>query len=221
MKAGYNKIGNDGIRLNAKGERLSFKFLYAHPPHTVRLIFLKNEAKKAGLELILENYDSVAVFKNMADKKHELAWHGWAAQIRPTYWGQYHKDNAHKKKNNNISNLDDEELSKTIIKYRDALNSELRIKLAHEIEQSLYEQAPAFPLYKVPYFRQSLWRWVKYPKGIGVKTSEYVMDSLGLFWIDEKLKKEILDKKAKGETIYGIKPIIIDQRYRSATKESK
>ncbi|NQZ58576.1 MAG: ABC transporter substrate-binding protein, partial [Lentisphaeraceae bacterium] len=200
VKAGYNKIGDDGIRLNKKGERLSFKFLYAHQTHTVRLIFLKNEAKKAGLELTLVNYDSVAVFKNMADKKHELAWHGWAAQSRPTYWGQYHRDNAHKKKNNNLSNLDDKELSKTIIKFRDALNNELRIKLAHEIEQSLYDLAPAIPLYKIPYVRQGLWRWVKYPQGIGVKSTEYVMDNYGLFWIDTKLKKEILDKKSKDET---------------------
>ena len=29
-KSGYNKIGSDGIRVNAKGKRLSFKILYAY-----------------------------------------------------------------------------------------------------------------------------------------------------------------------------------------------
>ena len=218
-KAGYNKIGDDGIRLNAKGERLSFKFLYAHPIHTPRIFFIRNEAKKAGLELILDNYDSVAVFKDMIEKKHEIAWHGWGAQMRPGYWGQYHKDNAHKKKNNNFSNLDNEELSKIIIEYREGLDTESRIKLAHQIEQKLYELAPAIPLYKVPYFRQGLWRWVKYPEGIAVKTSDMIMDKYGLFWIDEKAKEEILDKKAKDETIYGIEPIIINERYRGGVKK--
>ena len=213
-KAGYSKIGRDGIRVNEKGERLSFKILYAAPHHTQRILALQNEARKLGLHLELDNFDTTAVFKAMLSKEHEIAWHGWGAGFRPQYRGQFHKENAHKKQTNNLSNLDDDEVSETIDKYRFALDSETRIKLAHQIEQRLFDLAPAIPTYKVPYFRQGVWRWVKYPEFIATPSNEMLMDKYGTFWIDPKMKKELLEKMKKKEIIYDIPAIIKDERYR-------
>ncbi|WDE95694.1 extracellular solute-binding protein [Lentisphaera profundi] len=213
-KAGYTKIGRDGIRVNDKDEKLRFKVLYAAPHHTERILALQNEAKKLGLQLDLDSFDSTAVFKAMLNKEHEIAWHGWGAGFRPQYRGQFHQTYAHKKQNNNLSNLDNTEVSEMIDKYRFALDTKTRIELAHQIEKALFELAPAVPTYKVPYFRQGLWRWVRYPSFIATPSSEMIMDDLGLFWIDTELKKEIQEKMVKKEIIYDIPPLIKNTFYR-------
>lgn len=53
-QAGFTKIGSDGIRLNDKGERLSFPITYTRDTHTPRLAYLKEQAKQAGLEFVLD-----------------------------------------------------------------------------------------------------------------------------------------------------------------------
>ncbi|MDD7985427.1 extracellular solute-binding protein [Lentisphaera marina] len=215
-KAGYTKIARDGVRINDKGEILSFKILYAAPFHTQRILALQNEAKKLGLHLELDNFDTTAVFKAMLNKEHEIAWHGWGAGLRPQYRGQFHQSFAHKKQNNNLSNLDDDEVSQMIDEYRFALDTPTRVELAHKIEERLFELAPAVPTYKVPYFRQGLWRWVKYPPFIATPSNDMIMDAYGLFWIDVELQKEIRAKMTKKEIIYDIPPLIKNTRYKGA-----
>ena len=89
---------------------------------------MQNEARKLGLHLELDSFDSTAVFKAMLGKEHEIAWHGWGTGVRPQYRGQFHKEFARKKQNNNLSNLDDDEVSEMIDKYRFALDSKTRVR---------------------------------------------------------------------------------------------
>ncbi|MGU3844623.1 ABC transporter substrate-binding protein, partial [Vibrio diabolicus] len=61
--AGFNKIGSDGIRVNDKGERLSFELTYGTPVHTPRIAFLREQAKLAGLDIELKLVDGSSMFK--------------------------------------------------------------------------------------------------------------------------------------------------------------
>ena len=216
-KAGWGQKGTDGVRVK-DGKRLELTILYTSPLHTPRLLVLKEEALKAGIDIKLENYDGNAVFVAMLDKKHQIAWHGWAEQLRPSYWGQYHKDNAHKKKNNNFSNLDDDEVSELINQYRKARDKKSRVEFAHQIEQRLYDLVPAIPTYKVPYVREAYWRWIQLPEGYGTKLTSNSLTDYGLFWIDEKLKEEILSAMKKNKTIYGTEKVIVEKRYLGGKK---
>ena len=212
QKAGWGERDSDGIRIK-DGKRLELTILYYGAHNTPRLLVIKEGALKAGIDFKLESYDGNSVFMAMLDKKHQIGWHGWGARFRPQYWGLWHKDNANKKKNNNFSNLNDDQVSEMIIKFRTAKSSKERISLAHKIEERLHDLVPAVPTYKAPYVREGFWRWMKFPEGYGLKnTSEYMTD-YGMFWIDQEEKKKILQAKKKGETIYGTKKVIIEKRY--------
>lgn len=212
QKAGWGEKGPDGIRVK-DGKRLSFTILYSAPHHTPRLLVIKEEAIKAGVEFKLESYDGNAVFMAMLDKKHQIAWHGWGPRLKPQYWGLWHKDNANKKKNNNFSNLNDDIVSTMIDKYRKAKDKPTRVKIAHEIEERLFDLAPATPTYKIPYLREGFWRWIKFPDGYGVRLTSDFMTDYGLFWIDEEEKKKILNAMKNNEVIYGTEKTIIEKRY--------
>ena len=191
-KARFNQFGSDGVLLRGK-ERLSFEILYGFQGHTERLLVLKKEALKAGLELNLKIVGGGASFSQMLAKKHEMAWHGWSTKLRPGYWGQYHGVNASKPNTNNFTNMNDEQVNKLIDAYRSSTSDSKRILLSNQIQERIHQLASAIPTIVVPYFRQSYWNWLKYPKDMGKKVDS--ITDYGLFWIDNKDKKQILKFK--------------------------
>ncbi|MFH1726485.1 MAG: extracellular solute-binding protein [Elusimicrobiota bacterium] len=216
-KAGWVERGPDGIRIK-DGKRLSARVTYGSKHHADRLVVLKEEAKKAGIELTLQLLDSAASFKTMLEKRHEIAWSGWGAMDRPQYWGQYHSKNAHKPQTNNFSNTDDPEMDRLIDAYRAAYMEDEKAQIAHKIQQRIYDGAYFIPRVMVPYIRVAYWRYVKFPEVPATKHSEdpfsYPFDGDwgGLFWIDKGEKERTKKARSAGEKFPTV--TIIDKRYR-------
>lgn len=218
-KAGWGKRGPDGIRVK-DGRRLSARVTYGHASHNERVVVLKEEAKKAGIELTLQLLDPAAAFKTMLEKKHEIAYSGWGAQRQPEYWGQYHGVNAHKPQTNNFSNTDDPELDKMITAWRAEFSADKRDELSRKIQKRIWDIAAYIPTWKVPYWRIAYWRWLKWPTPPGTRTSDdpilYLFKESdawdGMFWLDEAAKKETLDAMKSGKTFPPVS--LVDKTYR-------
>ena len=192
-EAGWTTVEGDGIR-SKKGQRLSLTLSYGQPTHTERLVMLKEDARKAGIELQLQLLDGSAFFKQVLEKKHQLASLGWAGGgLSPEYWQFYHSENANKPQTNNITNFNDKQMDGWIDQYRSELDKSVRVDLAHKMEQKLYDSGAQIPTFKVPYTREAYWRWIRLPKGYATKTSGEVIDAMGsgLFWIDVDEKNRI------------------------------
>lgn len=216
--AGWSQRGPDGIRVK-DGQRLSFTVVYGTGEHTARLVVLREEARKAGVELNLQLQDASAYFKQIMEKKHQIGWMAWSPQHIPAFWEHYHSDNAHVPQTNNITATDDPELDELIIEQRDTADYATRIRLAHEIEQRIHDIGAFIPMYKVPYTREAYWRWLKLPEHHGVRMTQILFDPLsenlrtdGLFWIDEDLKRETLEARAAGRTFEPVN--IVDETWR-------
>lgn len=219
-KAGWGTRGPDGIRVK-NGQRLTARVTYGTPTHTERLVVIKEEAKKAGVELTLQLLDTNASFKTMLEKKHEIAYSGWGEQDKPEYWGQYHSKNAHKPQNNNFSNTDEPELDKLIDAYRTEFDEDKQAEYSRAIQKRIWDGAAYIPTWKVPYFRIAYWRWMKWPKPPAAKTSDdpiayWLQESDewdGLYWIDEDAKKETLEAMKSGKTFPPVN--LVDKTYMS------
>lgn len=214
-KAGWQR-GPDGVWVK-NGKRFSVEVTYGFEGHTPRLVVLKEEAKKAGIELRLQKLDSAASFKKFLEKNHDVAWMGWSTGLRPAFWQHYHSDNAHKPQTNNITNTDDPELDKLIDAYRNSLEEEERINLSITIQKKIHEIGPFVPTFMVPYVRQAYWRWWRLPKIPGTKQSGSLFDPFGpatggLFWYDKELHEET--KKAKKKKTKLPPVTIIDETYK-------
>ncbi len=72
-KAGFSKAGPNGILQDNKGQPLTLTITYTTAEHAQRLTLLREEAKKAGLNLELNLMDASAGFKSMLEKKHQSA----------------------------------------------------------------------------------------------------------------------------------------------------
>ena len=195
MSAGWTR-GSDGI-WQRDGKRFSVKVTYSFEEHMPRLVVLKEDSLKAGIELLLERLDSTAMFKKFLEKKHDVAWMGWSTNMRPSYWQGWHSDNAHKPQTNNITNTDDPRLDELIDNYRASLNEEERIELSLKIQNAIHETGAFVPTFMVPYVRLGYWRWLELPDFHGTRRSESLFDPFssmtgGLFWINVEKKEETL-----------------------------
>ncbi len=213
--AGWQR-GDDGI-WQKNGQRFSVQVTYGFDQHTPRLVVLKEEARKAGVEVRLQKLDSSAAFKKFLEKKHDVAWMGWSTGFRPAFWQHWHSDNAHKPQTNNITNTDNPELDSLIDRYRESLKEEERIRLAKRIQAEIHEQGAFVPTFMVPYVREGYWRWIRLPDFHGTKKSETLFDPFntmtgGLFWIDTEAREQVLEAKDSGKVF---DPVTIkDEHYK-------
>ena len=215
-EAGWSR-GSDGIW--KKGDlRFSATVTYSYEEHTPRLVVLKEEALRAGVEILLERLDSTATFKKILEKKHDVAWMGWSTNIRPSYWQGWHSDNAHKTQTNNITNTDDPALDRLIEAYRASLDATERAALSRQIQVLIHETGAFVPTFMVPYVRLGYWRWMMLPEFEGTRRSENLFDPFsattgGLFWIDPDIKSQTLDGRKSGKTYP--KVVIKNERYKA------
>lgn len=222
--AGWGKRGPDGIRVK-DGKRLSIRISYASSFNTDTLVYLKEQAKKAGVDLQLELLDSASFYRVVGQKSYDVIMMNFGTGYRPTYWEFMDSVNAHKKNTNNVTNIDNKEMDKLIMRYRRSVKEEERIKLARQIDMMFHQSGAYIPLYMAPYTRSGFWRWVKLPKFHGTRESASLFypfatagnhfgSTGGLFWIDEKEKQHTLSvKKAGGK----FPPVtIVDKTYQVA-----
>lgn len=220
-QAGW-KRGKDGIWQKG-GQRFSVKVTYSSDEHMPRLVVLKEEALKAGVELRLEKLDSSAMFKKFLEKQHDVAWMGWSTSMRPSYWQGWHSDNAHKPQTNNITNTDDPELDALIDQYRDSLDESQRIRLSLMIQNRIQDIGAYVPTFMIPYVRIAYWRWLQLPDFHGTKQSNDLFDPFssitgGLFWIDSTIYDQTREAMEKARFFEPVK--IVDERFKREVKAS-
>lgn len=220
-EAGWSKRNGEGIRVK-NGRALSVTVSYGQANLAPRLVVLREEAKKAGIDLKLKQLDPSALWKSYLEKKHEIAFVSWSTGFRPQYWGQFHSENANKPQTNNFSNTAIPELDKLIETYRSTTSESKRIESAHAIQKIIHDEATHVPLFEVPYYRIAYWSWVQFPEPTGTRRTQgfdhFATDTGGLYWIDEKIKKEILSAKKSGKAL---RPVTrLDETYLNESNKS-
>jgi len=213
--AGWHR-GNDGV-WSKKERRFSVTVTYSSDEHMPRLVVLKEEALKAGIDLALEKLDGASMFKKFLEKQHDVAWMGWSTSMRPKYWEGWHSANAHKPQTNNITNTDDPELDRLIDRYRDSLDEDERIRLSKAIQRKIHEVCAYVPTFMVPYVRIAYWRWMVLPDFHGTRMSDNLFAPFssttgGVFWIDEQKRQETL--AAMDEGVSFPERLIVDRQYK-------
>jgi microcin C transport system substrate-binding protein len=220
-QAGFSKRGPDGIRTDGK-QRLSFSITYSQSAHTERLVVIKQEAKKAGLEIVLQLLDGASTYKNVIEKKHEIAFMGFGGGINPQYWGSWHSDNANKPQTNNITNTNDPLMDELTTAYKFGTSTEQRQQLSRQILQLIHDNAAFIPMYKVPYVRHAYWKWMKLPEHNGTKRSQTLFGPFNsengvhfgaISWIDIEEKQTTKDALSDGEVFEPV--TIIDTTYKA------
>ncbi len=215
LEAGW-KRGPDGI-WQKNGRRFSVTVTYSNGGNTPWLVVLKEEAKKAGLELNLEKLDPSAAYKKILEKKHQAALVVWSTSLRPQYWEHFHSVNAHKPQTNNITNTDDPAMDRLIDAYRNSTDEQQRKKLSRQIQARIHEIGCFVPTFMVPYVRQACWRWWRLPgPPEGTRHTDNLFEPFdsatgGLFWFDAGAHDETIKAMEAGTAFEPV--TIVDKFY--------
>ena len=201
-KAGYSTIGSDGIRVNAKGERLAFELLYQSPNHTERLTVLKEEAKLSGVEINLKLMQS-GMFTVVREKKHQAAWFTMSTSLYPDYWEYLHSSNADKPQTNNFFGWSSPETDQLVDAFRSEGDLKKKAEITKKIQRIIFDNALIVPGYYVPYNRGAAWKWVRFPGWLNAKYQDDYFDPIanGYMWIDPAIEKDVKAAMAKGDTL--------------------
>ncbi|MFC3024049.1 extracellular solute-binding protein [Vibrio zhugei] len=217
-KAGFDHIGPDGIRINDKGQRLSVAITYSSRLHTRRIAYLKEQAKKAGLEFTLNLLDGSSAFKYMLEKKHQIAFLHMGGGEVPAYWEYLDSVNA-KPQSNNFTNYSNPQMDQLIDQYDHEFDVKAKQKLSHQILEKVANEYLIVPGYMVPYTREAYWRWLKFPKHAMTKRTEGLFSPIGIsnFWIDSQTKEETQKAIDQGKTFPPV--TIIDDRFKMGASD--
>jgi len=208
-KAGYTIPGPDGILKNAGGKRLSFTLTtFNSGAITPVMLRLKEDAKKAGLEMNIEGLEGTQMYKKINQKKHELCFAGFGARPPyPRFWDDFHSSNAFKigkdgkrelvTDTNNMTQTADPVLDPIIDRHRLAQTEDEVQKLSWELSQLIYDRASVIPAWESPFYRYLSWRWIQWPKNGNAKASREPLDA-HMFWIDEDIKRETKEAMRTG-----------------------
>ena len=211
-KAGYDTRGPDGILVNNEGRRLSVEVISGYKHLEDVLVVLREEAKKAGLDLKLKILESTTAWKTASEKKHQVVFSAFNTfvELFPRFWEPYHSDNAYlpigekkfnldgslisdptvKTSTNNFTQTAVPEIDKLIDQYREEENLEKITTMAHQLSEMIHDHAVYVPAWKKPWLRMGHWNWVVFPDDWGPKeTRDY--EEFQVFWIDEARRKEI------------------------------
>ncbi len=199
-KAGFSSVGQDGILKNGKGDRLSVELIYQSPNHTNRIAILKEEAKKAGVELNLKLMQQGA-FAAVSQKKFQAWWGGMSTNMVPDYWEYFHSTNAVKPDTNNFWGYANPEMDKLLDVFRTEGDLKKKAEIDFKVQRIVDDEALVIPTYYVPYMRGGAWKWIRFP---GWLTNKYHDDFFepfapnsgyggyfGFMWADEAIRKDV------------------------------
>lgn len=214
-KAGWINRNEKGIRIK-DGKTLSLKVTFGFEEHLPRLTYLREEARKAGLELEIELLDPVANYRKISTKEHEICWVKFGGGgLKPRYHQFFHSSYADKPDNNNLCNISDPELDELIMAYRSEFDLKKAREICEKIQWKVYELCPIIYNYTVPYHRTAYWSYWKFPEIAASKFSETLFDPFfggGFFWLDQEEKAKVTKAKIMGTR--GKPEVIVDTMFK-------
>lgn len=215
-KAGW-QLGENGF-WQKDGQTLTAEVLLTSSFHQDRLILLKEEAKKAGFDIVINLQKGAAGYKQTMEKNYDISWSGFGVGTipPPSYWQYFHSKNA-KRQTNNLTMTASAELDKLIDEYRATFDEVKRQQLSRQILQFIHDDAAFIPGFVNPFERYGIWRHIKLPQVPGTKLGLGVTQFIVKYgWIDEEAQKELTAYQKKGQS-FG-KYETIDETYRKKMK---
>jgi microcin C transport system substrate-binding protein len=223
-KAGFTQAGPDGILRNAAGERLSFRLTFDNSDRRKYLATIVESARRCGVEYRPETLEHTTMYRKVMEKNHDIVFWAWSVSSRlPALWESHHTDNAvevladgrkvPKRQTNNITGIDDPELSKLIDRFRGATEEAEMIKLSFAMQRRIHDLADFIPGFRVPGYRIAHWNWVKFPEGFDVRGAEDPGQH-GLFWLDPAQREADLKDFRDGK-VRGAPKTVIEDRWRT------
>ncbi|MBQ49849.1 MAG: hypothetical protein CMP10_20880 [Zetaproteobacteria bacterium] len=205
MEAGWRTRNGEGIRISNQ-RALTLKIMFGDELDYNQLLILQQEAKKTGLKIELEQVKSEKFLERLKTGDYEAVFAGFAPwQTNPQFQLIWHSKGIGQ--GTNFSRINNQELDRMINQYDAELSYQVRLKLAHNIQNKAYDLGWFIPGLHGGWQRSVFWRWWRLPVPSAPRPSPTPWDHFhpsygGLFWYDSKLERAMGNPREKA----GISP---------------
>lgn len=223
-KAGFTEEGADGILKRPDGTRLQIEASYStnNPLLGNMMAILKEEAKRAGVDLILDGLEHMVSYRKEMKKEHEMAFSAWSFQPPyPRLYEYFHSRNAYddkgnlKQQTNNVFSFADKEMDRLTEAYRNARTWDEKRELGLKIQKIIHDEAVFIPGFTREFERVACWRWMRWPDSpetrFSPRATSYPYESY-VYWIDQETKRETLEAMRVGQTFPEVERLWEDYR---------
>lgn len=188
--AGFTKRGNDGILVNAAGQRASVSLMFGGKSLERHLTVIQEAYKAAGIEIKLQPLESATYFEKVREKASEAFTISMTGGFYPEPFQYFHSSFAGKPQTNNFFEFSNPRADELIDIYRFDLDKEKRLAAMHELDAMIQDEAFYIPFWNAPFMRFAYYRWVEFPADYFPKRTEAYLE-YPTFWINEAKKAEI------------------------------
>jgi len=198
-KAGFVKRGDDGI-LVKDGQRLSVTLTYSSPSFEKLLSVMREDFKKAGVELDLKRLDGATAYKYGMERNYQMIITIRTAGLHPSPLQFFHSKFAGMTKTNNITAYANPVADKLIDTYEYDLNANKRLQAMYKLDALINDEAFIIPFWYANYYRVLYWNEFGLPDYFDTISSTG-FNEFDTIWFDEEKYKKLKEAMKEDKSI--------------------
>jgi microcin C transport system substrate-binding protein len=199
-KAGFAKVGSDGIRVNDAGQRATFTLIYGTEAFNRHLGVIQQDYKRLGVEINLQYLEPSTYFEKVREKASEAFMVSMTGGFYPEPYQYFASTFADEPQTNNFWAFKNEEADKLIDTYRFNMDKPQRLAAMHRLDELIADEAFYLPFWSASFMRFLYWDYVEFPADYFPRRTESYMEN-PVYWINSE-KKAALEKAMKdGQTL--------------------
>jgi microcin C transport system substrate-binding protein len=209
-QAGWDRVDNDGVLMNAAGERFEIEFLYTHESLEKHITIFKEDCAKVGIHINLNLISAAAYRKRVfEDRDFDITWIAWGRGGRfPSVEDGWKSDRADEPNTNNVTGYRNPELDMLIEEYLEEYDLDKREALLKKIDLILTNDVPTILLWGAPYSRIFYWnKFAVLPRVVEKYADAIDGDSVYTYWRIDETKLQNLRNAVQNNTALPDEPI--------------
>jgi peptide/nickel transport system substrate-binding protein len=174
-RAGFNRVGADGIRSNARGDKLSFRASIIEGSYKDAALLIQRYLKDIGIEMVITFVDSGRQSDIIYEQDFDTDMYiwGWTGDYEdPSFiLSIMRTEEVGESSDCFYSNP---EYDKLYLEQLSILDRNRRVEVVHQMQKILYEDLPYIMLYSnvsMMALRNNCTNYVQYPAGFGSITN--------------------------------------------------
>ncbi len=206
-EAGWSDRGDDGILIK-DGKRLSFTISYRTPGLEKYFTTLKQDCRKAGVEINLSLLTPETQWKNAQERNFQVLSMAWGAVLFPSPRGTYHSEMADKDGSNNITGFKSEAADKIIDEYDAEFDMKKRVELLKQLDKEIFDSHSYALAWYLPCERILYKNKFGMPETVLPKYGDW-RSAFATWWADPEKEAALKKARKTGGTLSSIPPVEI------------
>ena len=204
-EAGWSKRGPDGI-LVKEGKRLSLSLSYSTKFFEKYFTSLKEDCKRAGVEVNLDYVSDETFWPRRVDHKFEIASQAWSGDMFPSPKSSFHSSMADAKGSSNLTGLKNEEVDKLIEQYDAEFDIAKRVEILRKLDGAVFNEHPYALNWGIACERLLYVNKFGMPATVLRKFDDYRAPFF-CWWVDPSKEQRLKQARRDGTSISPIPPL--------------